>query len=107
MAITDEQIAFVTELFEGLGDLSYRKMFGGLSLYHHGQIFAIMMSDGHVFLKGGGAFRDRLEAEGWTPWAYETKSGKQARMPYWRLPDAALDDPDEAAALARAALAHL
>ena len=107
MAITDDQIAFVMELFEGLGDLSYRKMFGGLSLYHHGQIFGIVMSDGHVYLKGEGAFRTRVEAEGWTPWAYETKSGKQARMPYWQLPEAALDEPDDAVTLARAALDDL
>lgn len=107
MALSDDQIAFALELFEGLGDVSYRKMFGGLSLYHQGQIFGIMMSDGHVFLKGQGAFATRVEAEGWTPWAYETKSGKQARMPYWRLPEAALDDPDAAVDLARAALAAL
>ena len=104
MALSDDQIAFVMELFEGLGDLSYRKMFGGLSLYHQGTIFAIMMSDGHVFLKGQGAFKTRVEAEGWPHWSYEQKSGKTVQMPYWQLPEAALDDPEEAVTLARAAL---
>ncbi|MFT4717009.1 MAG: DNA transformation protein, partial [Paracoccaceae bacterium] len=51
MAVTEEQIAHIYELFEELGDLSSRKMMGGLTLYHQGQVFAILSSDGLIFLK--------------------------------------------------------
>ena len=35
------------------------------------------------------------------------EGGKPTSMPYWTLPDAALDDPDMACDWARRALAHL
>lgn len=107
MAVSDDQIAYLYELFEGLGGLSHKKMFGGLSLYHDGTIFAIMMSDGGVFLKAQGAFQDFARAEGWDEWTYERKDGSKTRMPYFHLPDAAMDDPEEATALARKALVEL
>jgi DNA transformation protein len=48
-----------------------------------------------------------MTAEGWERWTYTRKDGKTTAMPYWLLPDSALDDPDEACRLAKAALAQL
>lgn len=107
MAVSDDQIAYLYELFEPLGGLSHKKMFGGLSLYHHGTIFAIMMGDGGIFLKVQGRFADRVRAEGWQEWTYTRKDGTETRMPYFHLPDTAMDTPDEASDLARAALHEL
>ena len=107
MSVSEADIAFARELFSGLGDLTQRKMMGGLCLYREGTIFAILNSDGSIWLKGAGAFKDRLEAEGWERWTYQRESGTVTAMPYWRLPDGALDDPEEAVRLAREALAHL
>lgn len=109
MSVSVEEIAHAVELFDGLGDLTTRKMMGGLCIYHQGTIFALLMSDGQLFLKGAGAFRDELEAEGCTRWTYEREGAKRkpTAMPYWTMPEAALDDPDEAVAWARRALAHL
>jgi DNA transformation protein len=45
---------------------------------------------------------------GLTRWTYQRDSvPKPTAMPYWKLPDSALDDPDETCELARRALAHL
>ncbi len=107
MALSEEEIAFATDLFTGLGAVSTRKMMGGLCLYHDGTIFAIVHPEGGVMLKGAGAFVDRLEALGCTRWTYQRDGQKTTRMPYWSLPDSARDDPDEACALAREALQHL
>ena len=107
MSLSAEQIAFARELFDGLGPLTTRRMFGGMCFYRDGTVFAILRSDGAVLLKAGGAFRDRVEADGWEPWTYTRKTGTQSRMPYWVLPDAALDDPEEACDFARAALGCL
>lgn len=107
MAISEADIAFALELFEGLGPLTTRKMMGGLCLYSDGTIFAILHSDGSIWLKGAGAMAGRMTAEGWTRWTYSRDGKKEAAMPYWQLPDAALDDPDTACALARDALACL
>ena len=107
MALSDEEIAFALDLFAGLGPLSTRKMFGGLSIYCDGVIFAIVMADGRVLLKGQGAMQDRFEAMGLDRWDYVRKDGSPTNMPYWYLPDSALDDAQEATDLARAALEHL
>ena len=107
MSISDGDIAFALELFEGLGPMTTRKMMGGLCIYSDGTIFAILHSDGSVWLKGAGAFAERVEAEGWDRWTYSRDEGKVTAMPYWRLPDAALDDPSLACNLAQEALSHL
>lgn len=107
MAVSDGDIAFARELFSGLGDLTTRKMMGGLCLYHQGTIFAILNADGSIWLKGAGPIVEALEAEGCDRWSYTRKDGKTTQMPYWTLPGEALDDPDIACDWARRALAHL
>ncbi len=107
MSLSPEDITFAKELFAGLGGITTRRMMGGLCLYHDGTIFAIMHSDGSILLKGAGDFIGVLEAEGCTRWTYTRDTGKTASMPYWSLPDAALDDPELACDWARRALQHL
>ena len=107
MGLSADQIDFARDLFSGLGEITTRRMMGGLCLYHQGTIFAIVRSDGEILLKGAGAFIDKLEQMGCTRWEYTRDNGKSAAMPYWTLPGAAQDDPDEAVALAREALRHL
>ena len=82
-------------------------MMGGLCLYHDGTIFAILMSDGALMLKGAGAFIDELETAGCTRWTYQREGKKPAAMPYWTMPEGAIDDPELACDWARRALAHL
>lgn len=107
MSVSAVDIAFALELFEGLGSLSTRRMMGGLCLYRDGTIFAILHADGSIWLKGAGSFAARITAEGWQRWTYSRDGQKPTAMPYWRLPDAALDDPDHACMLAQEALRDL
>jgi DNA transformation protein and related proteins len=107
MSLSDEDIAYVKDLFSGLGQLSTRKMFGGVSLYHENTIFALMRSDGVVLLKGVGDFIELLEAEGCMQWTHTKPNGVTGTMPYWTLPDPAMDDPDLACEWALRALSHL
>ena len=107
MSVSDDDIAHALELFEGLGTLTTRKMMGGLCLYCDGTIFAIIHPHGGLMLKGQGAFKEELIAMGCAPWTYERKDGTPTTMPYWHMPESALDDPDEARDLARQALQHL
>ena len=106
MAVSDEQIAFVRDLFRDIPGLTTRKMFGGLGIYSEGTIFAIIGPEENLLLKARGRLADALAVEGCTQWEYAAKSGKPSAMPYWTLPDAALDDPDEACNWARRALAE-
>ena len=107
MSLSDEQIEHYRELFLGVPNVTARRMFGALALYSNGIIFAVLTKDGTIRLKGMGDMIPRFEALGMEKWIYDSKGQKQAGMPYWTLPDSALDDPEEASALAREALSHL
>lgn len=107
MSLSAGDAEFARDLFAGLGEITTRRMMGGLCLYHRGTIFAIVHGDGAIFLKGAGEFAAELEAAGCTRWTYSRDNGRKASMPYWSLPDGALDDPALACDWARRALEHL
>lgn len=108
MSLTEAEMSFARDLFEEVPDLGSRRMFGGMGLYSGTTIFALMMSDGQIMLKAAkGPFADRLAALGGTEWTYTRKNGATSAMPYWSLPDAYMDDPEAACALAREALEAL
>ena len=98
MAVADADIAFAIDLFSDLGHLTTRKMFGGMCLYHDGIVFALLNSEGRLYLKVKGPLAKTFAADG---------ADQFHNMPYWSLPEAALDDPQEACTLARRTLATL
>lgn len=99
---------FVRELFAGVGDVQIKRMFGGAGGYAEGVMF-LLIADDVIHLKANDALKDELRAEGsgpfvWTP-ENGPRAGEQVEMGYWRLPESALDNPDEAAVWGRKALA--
>jgi DNA transformation protein and related proteins len=100
---------FVKELFSGMGPIQIKRMFGGAGVYAEGLMFGLLADDTiHIRAKDEAMQRD-LRAEGsgpfiWTPQSGPHK-GEQIDFSYWRLPDAALDDPEEAVKWGRRALA--
>ncbi|KIC49041.1 TfoX/Sxy family protein [Tateyamaria sp. ANG-S1] len=107
MALTAEEIDHVLDLFSGVPDLSTRKMFGGIGVYSDGTIFAVMMRDGRLMLKGQGDMIPRYDALDMERWTYQRPGKSETAMPYWIMPDSALEDGEEASDLAREALQHL
>lgn len=51
---------------------------------------------GDVLPKGDAVSGGEFETAGAKRWTYEGKRGKVV-MPYWSIPESALDDPDELA----------
>lgn len=99
---------FVRELFEGMGPVQIKRMFGGAGGYADGVMF-LLIADDTIHLKVDDALKDELREEGcgpfvWTP-QNGPRAGEQIDLGYWRLPDAALDDPEEAVRWGRKALA--
>nr|WP_316654319.1 TfoX/Sxy family protein [uncultured Gellertiella sp.] len=92
----------IHDLFRGLGEVTIRKMFGGKGIYHQGRILAVVV-DGALLLKADAETAPAFVEAGCSQWGYESRSGKKAHMPYWTVPDAALDDPDDMAVWARRA----
>lgn len=107
MALTDEEIDHVLDLFSGVGSLTTRKMFGGIGVYSDGTIFAVMMRDGRLMLKGKGDMIPRFEELGMERWTYQRPGKSETAMPYWIMPESAFDDAEEATSLAREAITHL
>ena len=104
MAITAGEADWAVELFSELGEITTRRMMGGLCLYHDGLIFAILHPSEGLLLKATGDLIAEIEAEGGTRWRYARPGRKETAMPYWSLPATAQDDPEEASRLARRAL---
>lgn len=99
---------FVRELFAGLGQVQIKRMFGGAGVYADGLMFALL-ADETIYIKTDDTLKAALAEEGsgpfvWTP-NKGPRAGESVEMSYWRLPEAALDDPELASRWAEKALA--
>ncbi len=91
----------IADLFAGLGPVQIRRMFGGKGVYFNGLIIAVELRD-ELMLKADDQNMEEFAAAGCRRWVYTAKRhGKEVAMPYWSVPDGALDDPDEMAVWAR------
>ena len=95
MAVGPGQVEQVRELFGALGSLRTRRMFGALGVYCDDLFFAVA-DDGLVFVKVDGETEARFRDAGSQPFTFAGKDGEVNVMSYWRLPETAYDDPDEA-----------
>ena len=93
----------IADLLSGIGPVRIRRMFGGQGVYSGDVMFALE-AGGELYLKADGETVEAFRAAGSTPFTYERR-GRVAEMSYWRLPEAAADDPDAAQRWARLALA--
>ncbi|HYD85840.1 MAG TPA: TfoX/Sxy family protein [Vitreimonas sp.] len=99
---------FVRELFEGVAPVQIKRMFGGAGGYADGVMF-LLLADDVIYLKADDTLKAELREAGSGPFVWTPENGPRAgekiEMGYWRLPDSALDDADEAASWGRKALA--
>lgn len=91
------------DLFAGMPRLSIRRLFGGVGFYSDGLVFALGAFD-QIWIKADGQTQSLFVEAGSRPFRYQGKN-REVQLPYWSLPDAALDDPDEALKWARLGLA--
>jgi DNA transformation protein and related proteins len=96
-------IAYALDLFGGMGAVEARRLFGGAGLYAGPTMFGLIYG-GRIYLKTDEALARALTAEGAEPWVY-MRRGEPQPTSYLSLPSAAEDDPEEACAWGRRALA--
>jgi len=97
--------AFVGELFAPMGPVRIKRMFGGAGVFREGLMFALVAGD-TVYLKTDTALRSDLLSQGSEAFLWTRRgTGDMIDMGYVSLPSSAMDDPDEASAWARRALA--
>ena len=87
-------VSDLEDLFEPFGNVTVRRMFGGIGVFHRGLNFAGVM-DGVFTFKADEQTIPEFEAEGSKVWQYTRKDGKIVTMPYWSVPERLLDDEDE------------
>ena len=95
MAVTAAFDAFVRELLAGLGAVRTRRMFGGLGLYC-GDLFFGLADDEAIYIKADDVNEAAFVEAGCRLFSYPGKDGQVLTMRYRQLPDAAMDDPEEA-----------
>ena len=92
----------IRDLFGAVGPVRIRRMFGGQGLFV-GELMFGLEAGGELYLKTDPESAGAFEAEGSARFTYR-RQGKPASLGYWRLPDRALDDPEEAGRWARLAV---
>ncbi|WP_374251326.1 TfoX/Sxy family protein [Xanthobacter sp.] len=93
----------IADLFAAFGPVAVKRMFGGAGLYADGLMFALWAGEA-FYLKADAALAEDLKGRGSVPFSYEAKGVVRTMGGYWSVPEAALDDADDLAALARRAL---
>ncbi len=99
MTVSQAQIEQALELLGGLGPLRPKRMFGAVGLYCDDLFFAVLGEE-TLYFKVDAETEPRFREAGSTPFTFES-DGKLVSMAYWRIPETALDDPEEAVDWAR------
>lgn len=83
------------ELMSGLGPVTAKRMFGGAGIMLDGMMVAVVFGD-TVYIKADDLNEAEFEAAGSSVFTFQMKDGRTGRLRYWRLPESAEDDPEEA-----------
>ena len=95
---------FLIDLFADFGPVTIRRMFSGFGISADGTNFALALRAG-LYLRADEQTIPQFEAEGSTPFQYQTRARTVTVNSYWQLPARLFDDSEELADWARAALA--
>jgi DNA transformation protein and related proteins len=95
---------FLIDLFADFGPVTIRRMFSGYGISADGTNFALSLRAG-LYFRADEQTIPQFEAEGSTPFQYQTRAKTVTVNSYWQLPARLFDDSEELASWARAALA--
>ncbi len=90
MATSPEYADYILEQISGAGEITHRKMFGGVGIYVDGVFCAIIGSSNRFYLRVGPNNIDDFKNEAMEKFA----GGKGAGMPYYEVPEHVVEDPD-------------
>jgi DNA transformation protein and related proteins len=103
MTVSRGYLEYVLEQLAGLGNVSSRRMFGGVGLYS-GEHFFGLIDDDVLFLRADDTNRGDFTARGLLPFQ-PFKDKPEFSMSYYQAPADVLEDADELARWARASVA--
>ncbi|WP_078119476.1 TfoX/Sxy family protein [Thiosocius teredinicola] len=86
---------YLPELFESMGQVRLRRMFGGHGVFLDGLMFGLVADD-VLYLKTDDVNRPDYEQLDLAPFSY-VKAGRAIKMSYYEAPALIYDDAEEAA----------
>jgi DNA transformation protein len=86
-------ITYLLELFEPMGAVEAKAMFGGFGIYRKGLMFGLVAND-CLYLKADDENRPDYESRALPPFTYERK-GKKLSMSYYQAPPEAVESGEE------------
>jgi DNA transformation protein len=89
----DSFLTFLEDQFAPIPGISIRKMFGGLGVFRDGIMFGLGSRD-VLYFRADDRSRSRYEERGMKVFSYPMR-GKDMEMPYWQVPEALYEDPEE------------
>lgn len=102
MAVSDEFLTYVLDQLSGMGEVSFRRMFGGAGVYLRGLMFGLVAED-VLYFRADEANRGDYEAQGCGP--FKPFEDRREVMPYYEVPIDVLEDREAAARWGEKALA--
>ncbi len=105
MAVDDDRLAEIAERLAPLGDVTHRKMFGGVGFWDRGDMFALMDAESRLYFKTDDQTRVRYVEAGAAQFMPQMKGREPMAMPYHEVPDEVWADDDVFEAWARDAIA--
>jgi DNA transformation protein len=102
MAVRPQYLDYLLDQLAGLGALRWRRMFGGVGLYHADTFFAVI-DDDTLYFKTGEGNRREYQARGMP--RFMPMPGREAAMAYHQVPEDVIEDAVELVAWARGSVA--
>ncbi len=96
MPAPPELLVHARDLFAGLGRITTGRMFSGTALYVEGDVMFAAILGGTIWMKSDATTEAGFLAAGSRPFTYRRKTGPREARSLMSLPEAAMDDPDEA-----------
>jgi DNA transformation protein len=91
---TSEFVDYLSEVFQALGQVDAKRMFGGFGIYHDDLMFGLVADD-VLYLKADAESAPAFVARQLAQFQY-LKQGKPVRLSFYAAPEEIFDDPDEA-----------
>ncbi len=102
MAVSDNFLEYILDLFSAWGKVSARRMFGGAGLYRDGKMFGLVADD-VAYLKVDETNKEIFLAAGSSP--FKPYPDKPATMSYFEIPPDILENPEKLLEWAKESLA--
>jgi DNA transformation protein len=92
MNVSQHYLAHTIDRLASVVPVSYRRIFTGYGIYHHGVQFAIIVND-RLYFRADEYSRELYQSKGMAP--FQPGAVERSESSFYQLPDDVLDNPAE------------